>query len=226
MFLILLQQPVDATQPSTSSGVVSSRRSRYTATVETRQRQSRSSSSSSFEDSVVKGQSHTTEKRARYAKTDSDSSATKETPKRKVTRNKSKVVPSAMTSNKQRRDSRVKSKRQKVSNEPEIVKSRGKREPNHVQNGVVEKEMATPTKNSKHVAPTSDSGITSGVSTSEKSRLSTIEKVPFRSRAESSDRERSIKTHEWFKKKVDGVRRSYRKRTMVQTPSSSDSSDD
>ncbi|XP_031786381.1 DDB1- and CUL4-associated factor 5 isoform X1 [Nasonia vitripennis] len=216
-------QPLDATQPSTSSGVVSSRRSRYTSTVETRQRQSRSSSSSSCEDKAVKVQSRTAGKRGRYAKTDSDSSTTKETPKRKITRNKSKAT--ATSSAKQtRRDTRVKSKRQKVSNESETSTILGKRELTHAQNGAAEKELETPTKNSKHMASiTSDSGITSGVSTSEKNNVSTTEKL---SQRESSERELERKCRETIEKKIDRVRRSYRKRIVAHTPSSSDSSDD
>ncbi|OXU31520.1 hypothetical protein TSAR_014224 [Trichomalopsis sarcophagae] len=85
-----------------------------------------------------------------------NSFTTKEAPNRKITRNKSKT---ATTSAKQTPcDTRVKSKRQKVNNECETSTIRGKRELTHAQNGAAEKELETPTKNSKHTTPTSDFG--------------------------------------------------------------------
>ncbi|XP_014214692.1 DDB1- and CUL4-associated factor 5 [Copidosoma floridanum] len=231
-------QSVDATQPSTSTGVISSRRyAAPTLRAKPRRRQSRSSSSSS-EDVASKAvaTTATTNKRTKSTKSDSDSSA-KEAPTQKrkqLVRNKSKV---ACASSYSRRDTRsCKNKRQKI-NHPEVEGSNSHAAGNSRQQrdsatSVVGQNggscsamqmVSTPpplTRSSKRSVAASDSGIGTTV---EKSGASTVEKRTRFGRAESSDRERSTKNYELFTKRVDQVRRGYRKRSM---PTDSDSSDE
>ena len=157
----------------------------------------------------------------RVTKSDSDSSATEQQQSRKSTRNKNKASTSSVASN-TRRDGRGKSKRQKVGNDVEC-NSHSKKE---LANGGTKETSMTPEKNARNAA-TSDSGITSGISTTEKSNT-TVEKTTGgrTTRAESSDRERIIKNLEWFRKKVETARRGYRKRAMLPSPGNSDSSDE
>jgi hypothetical protein len=173
------------------------------------------SSSSSEENEATITNNHTNKQR--NIKTDSDSS-TKDLQKRKISRSKNKTTTSLALYT--HRDSRIKSKCQKVNNEDIYGHNKSfTKEAIVFHNGVDNKiTPMTPPKDSKH--STSDSGITSGVSTTEKNNASTT-----RGRTESSDRERTIKNLEWFKKKVDVARRGYRKRIMLPTPSSSESSD-
>ncbi|XP_058809986.1 DDB1- and CUL4-associated factor 5 [Phymastichus coffea] len=216
---------VDA-QPSTSTGVISSRRSRYASTplvVEVRQRRSRSSSNSSnsSEDTHTKTTINGDVNKRRSVKTDSDSSS-KEVQKRKITR---KTKTSSMVVH-SRRELRVKSKRQKVNAEESSNHNNNRNSSKEsIHNGTSEDSLVTPSKNTR-CPMNSDSGIASGMS-ADKSNVSTAEKSNSRGRTASPDRERTTKNCEWFKKKVDVARRGYRKRTMLPSPSSSsDSSDD
>lgn len=223
--IVSFQQVIDA-QPSTSTGVITSRRSRYPPTplvAEVRQRRSRSSSNSSnsSEDNNAKTTINGDVDKRRTVRTDSDSSS-KEVQKRKVTR-KSKASSMALMT---RRELRVKSKRQKVNTEDSNNHNNNRsttKETAH--NGISKEPTVTPLKNNKYPG-NSDSGIASGIS-ADKNNASTAEKSNTRGRTNNSDHERSTKNYEWFKKKVDVARRGYKKRTMVPSPpSSSDSSDD
>ena len=77
----------------------------------------------------------------------------------------------------------------------------------------------TPVKRTSRVPPTPDSGITSGLSTTGKSRASLQSNIKD---AESSDHEQKLKSLETFRKKVDATKRGYRKRTQSVSSDSSD----
>lgn len=151
------------------------------------------------------------------AVTDSDSSAKETEPqKQKVLRSKCKSAPYTR---------RIKSKRQKTNNDIANCNNQVKKETAVILNSSTSKEV-TPAKNTRHIT-NSDSGITSGVSTVEKNRNSTTEKLNSRmNKGDSSDCERVTKNYEWFKKRVNQARRGYRKRTTLPPAGSSDSSDD
>lgn len=210
------EQPIDATQPSTSSGVIS-RRSRYAAnTIENekhsksilREAKHSSDSSSSSEDSDSSG-------KRKLSETDSDASV-------KVHRKKHRKCK-----NNARRDAgKSKSKRQKVVNETEDEKAEWKIYLNRLitTTKVQGDGPSTPIKKSCKVPSTPDSGITSGVSTVEKSSEQTQKE---HNEPESSDHEQKLKNLETFRKKVDVARRSYRNRStpLLQALSTTDSSD-
>ena len=183
---IVLQS--DGTQPSTSTGVTSIRRLRYNPTpdpVDSHQSYSSNCSNSDedpdlFNSSINNGINGKSIRTT--SKSDSDDSPSPEllSQKRKSSR---KIIVR-----------RFKSKRMKLEC-----------------NGVEQQNGVTPTKNSsKQLTISSDSGITSGVSTAEKNKGS---ESPYHKKLED------------YKKRVDNIRRNYRKRVMTPRTSSSESDD-
>lgn len=203
------EQPVDTTQPSTSSGVVS-RRSRYVVHIEREAKHSNYSSSSS-EDNDISG-------KRKHSKTDSDTST-------KVHRRKHKKCKSNSKSD----STKNKSKRQKIDYDTKKKKSGRdwKLYLNDVSNAIkIQKDgPSVPVNKSSKVPSTPDSGITSGVSTSEKNGE---QAQKDQNDAESSDHEQKLKNLEYFRKKVNVVRRSYRIRSkpLSQTISTTTDSSD
>ncbi|XP_033360392.1 DDB1- and CUL4-associated factor 5 [Bombus vosnesenskii] len=203
------EQPVDTTQPSTSSGVVS-RRSRYVVHIEREAKHSNYSSSSS-EDNDISG-------KRKHSKTDSDTST-------KVHRRKHKKCKS----NSKNDSTKNKSKRQKIDYDTKKKKSGRdwKLYLNDVSNAIkIQKDgPSVPVNKSSKVPSTPDSGITSGVSTSEKNGE---QAQKDQNDAESSDHEQKLKNLEYFRKKVNVVRRSYRIRSkpLSQTISTTTDSSD
>ncbi|XP_012286907.1 DDB1- and CUL4-associated factor 5 isoform X2 [Orussus abietinus] len=205
------EQPIDETQPSTSSGLVS-RRSRYAANpIESDTRNSSNSSSSTDEN----GGNSRQQKRA---KTDFDSSSKGHRRKRRKYKN------SKCDSGKS------KSKRLKVEDDTDGETPRDVSSGKVYVNGtssekvVGDSSSVTPLKEWCRALLTPDSGITSGVSTSEKFS-GAMQKA--RNGAETSDHEQKVKNLECFRKKVDVARRGYRNRStpLSQTLSTTDSSD-
>nr|XP_034174649.1 DDB1- and CUL4-associated factor 5 isoform X3 [Osmia lignaria] len=182
------EQLVDTTQPSTSSGVVS-RRSQYVVNpIESDVKHSNYSSSSS-EDNDSSG-------KRKYAKIDSDTSSKVHRRKHKKCKNNSK---NDATKNK--------SKRQKFEYDTKKEKPDWKSYLNGVSTTKVQEDgPSTPVNKTCKVPSTPDSGITSGVSTTEK-HYEQAQKE--QNDAESSDHEQKLKNLEYFRKKVDVARRSY-----------------
>ena len=182
------EQLVDTTQPSTSSGVVS-RRSQYVVNpIESDVKHSNYSSSSS-EDNDSSG-------KRKYAKIDSDTSSKVHRRKHKKCKNNSK---NDATKNK--------SKRQKFEYDTKKKKPDWKSYLNGVSTTKVQEDgPSTPVNKTCKVPSTPDSGITSGVSTTEK-HYEQAQKE--QNDAESSDHEQKLKNLEYFRKKVDVARRSY-----------------
>lgn len=182
------EQLVDTTQPSTSSGVVS-RRSQYVVNpIESDVKHSNYSSSSS-EDNDSSG-------KRKYAKIDSDTSSKVHRRKHKKCKNNSK---NDTTKNK--------SKRQKFEYDTKKKKPDWKSYLNGVSTTKVQEDgPSTPVNKTCKVPSTPDSGITSGVSTTEK-HYEQAQKE--QNDAESSDHEQKLKNLEYFRKKVDVARRSY-----------------
>jgi len=213
------ERPVDAAQPSTSSGVIF-RRSRYVASAIEKDDKSSSYSSSSscvYEDIVA------ISKRKR-SKTDSDTSAKAHKRKHRKCKNSSRHSNDGCDKNQ--------SKRQKLDDDSEEEeKSTGPR--NYV-NGNSSKDRredgpSTPSSKSLQVPCTPDSGIKSGLSsTGGKNSEHTRKERNDRGADDSSD-EQKLKRLECFRKKVEELaRRSYRNRSAsrAQTVSTtSDSSD-
>ncbi|KAF7397304.1 hypothetical protein HZH68_008526 [Vespula germanica] len=185
-------QPVDATQPSTSSGVIS-RRSRYTTNAIENDSKLSSYSSSSSEENDNSG-------KQKHLKTDSDSSIKTRRKKHRKCKN-----------NLKRDSSKSKSKRLKLDNDGEGESIKKEYVNGTSTTKTQEDEISTPIKKLCKVPSTPDSGITSGVSTVEKNS-NEIQKG--HNGAESSDHEQKLKSLECFRKKVDVARRSYRNRSM------------
>lgn len=202
------EQPVDATQPSTSSGVIS--RSQYTTNAES---ENDSKLLSSYSSSSSEEDNDHSEKQE-HLKTDSDSSIKTRRKKHRKCKNNIK-----------RDSSKSKSKQLQLDNDGggESIKK-------ECVNGssttkTKEDEISTPIKKLCKVPSTPDSGITSGVSTIEKNS-NEIQKG--HNGAESSDHEQNVKSWECFRKKLDVAKRSYRNRsTSLSQPISTttDSSD-
>ena len=201
------EQPVDTTQPSTSSGVIS-RRSRYVAnTIESDTKHS-SYSSSSSEDNDNSG-------KRKHSKADSDTSA-------EIHRRKHGKCKNSWRSD----SSKSKTKRPKVDYDTEEEKPDWKIYLNGGSAAKVEEDgPSTPVNDSCKVPSTPDSGITSGVSTVEKNGEQ-VQKE--QNDAESSDHEQKLKNLEFFRKKVDVARRSFRTRPtpLSQTISTTTDSSD
>lgn len=202
------EQPVDTTQPSTSSGVVS-RRSRYVVNaIESDGKHSNYSSSSSEDNDVSSKRKH--------SKTDSDTSTKVHRKKHK----KCKGIPkNDVTKNK--------SKRQKIDYDTKEKETNWKIYLNGVNNTtkVQEDGPSTPVNKANKVPSTPDSGITSGVSTTEKNGEQTQKD---QNEAESSDHEQKLRKLEYFRKKLDVARRTFHNRykSLSQTISTTTDSSD
>lgn len=200
------EQLVDTTQPSTSSGVVS-RRSQYVVNAIESDAKHSNYSSSSSEDNDSSG-------KRKYAKIDSDTSTKIHRRKHKKCKNNSK---NDTTKNK--------SKRQKFDYDTKKKKPDWKSYLNGVSTTKVQEDgPSTPVNKSCKVPSTPDSGITSGVSTTEKHEQTQKDQND----AESSDHEQKLKNLEYFRKKVDVARRSYcnRSKPLSQTISTTTDSSD
>ncbi|XP_076233654.1 uncharacterized protein LOC143178735 isoform X2 [Calliopsis andreniformis] len=188
------EQPVDTTQPSTSSGVIS-RRSRYVAnTIESDAKHSSYSSSSSEENDSSGKRKH--------SKTDSDTSV-------KLHRRKHGKCKSNSRSD----TTKNKNKRQKLDYDMVEEKPAWKIYLTSVNARKIQEDgPSTPVKKSCKVPSTPDSGITSGVSSIEKNGDQAQKE---HNDTENSDHEQKLKNLECFRKKVDITRRSYRTRTSL-----------
>ncbi|KZC10050.1 PREDICTED: DDB1- and CUL4-associated factor 5 [Dufourea novaeangliae] len=201
------EQPVDTTQPSTSSGVIS-RRSRYVTNAIESDTKHSSYSSSSSEDN------DSSSKRKR-SKPDSDTSTT-------VHRRKH----GKCKSNSRNDIAKSKSKRQQIDCDTDEEKSDWKIYLSGVTTTKIQEDSpSTPVNKSCKVPSTPDSGITSGVSTVEKNGE---EAQKEQNDAESSDHEQKLMSLECFRKKVDVARRSYHNRStpLSQTISTTTDSSD
>ncbi|CAL1684031.1 unnamed protein product [Lasius platythorax] len=232
------ERPVDAAQPSTSSGVIS-RRSRYVANAiekDDKQRSSYSSSSSSSSSSSNSSSSNSSSEdnnalgtKRKHSKTDSDASS-------KVQRRKHRKCKNNAATRHENCSGKSQSKRQKLDDESEGERTATGSK--NCVNGSANKDRredgpSTPNNKSSQVPCTPDSGIKSGIST-------TGGKNSERTRNEgndgegaddtSSDHEQKLKSLECFRKKVEELaRRSYRNRSQqplqTVTSTTSDSSD-
>ncbi|XP_066593852.1 DDB1- and CUL4-associated factor 5-like [Prorops nasuta] len=194
---------VDATQPSTSSGVIS-HKTRYTPI----ENDKKSSSMSSSSEDEIYGN------KQKQSKSDSDASG-------KVNSNR-KHKKCKRVSRKEYRKNR--SKRQKIEKEnggePEKEKEKEWCKYDGG-NSRLPAETATPIKKICLAPPsTPDSGVVSGVSTGEKNVAKT------QNGAETSDHDQKLKSVEFFRRKVDFSKRSYRNRTAPQTVSTTTDSSD
>lgn len=224
------ERPVDAAQPSTSSGVIS-RRSRYVANaIEKDDKRSNYSSSSSNSSSNSSNSSSSEDNNAlgtkrKHSKTDSDASTKAQRRKHRKCKNSSRHENCSGKSQ---------SKRQKLDDESEAERTASGSK-NRV-NGSAGKDRredgpSTPNNKSPQVPCTPDSGIKSGVSTTggKNSEQTRTEENDEGADDTGSDHEQKLKTLECFRKKVEELtRRSYRNRSQQpQTVASttSDSSD-
>lgn len=198
----------DATQPSTSSGLISSRRSRYPATPLTVDTDHGESSKSSENEAGVS---------IKRKKGPND----RENSTRRIYRRqqcKSRNRRSAISSEEQRINGHLQANQiDQVANGDHLAEER-------------KACTATPPKrlsSNKVTPPTPDSGITSGLSTLEKCERNGS--AGARNAAETSDHETRVKNLESFKKKIDVARRGYRKRltphAKIAASTASDSSD-
>ncbi|XP_046750660.1 DDB1- and CUL4-associated factor 5 [Diprion similis] len=197
-------QPLDAEQPSTSSGVVS-RRSRYAAR-----------SIGNDKDSTTSSEDERPAEKCRKQKTDSDCS-TKLHRLKKWRRKNVKHEISAENHARQLRTDNDTEKEVVPKSQTDIVNNTSVRRTRAEQS-------VTPHKRRSKIPPTPDSGI-SGVSTVEKS-LEEVRKAWLG--GDSSDHEQKKRNLECFRKKVDIARQSYRHRCNPYTEfpgNSSDSSD-
>ncbi|XP_072762510.1 uncharacterized protein [Anoplolepis gracilipes] len=224
------ERPVDAAQPSTSSGVIS-RRSRYvTNAIEKDDKRSNYSSSSSNSSTNSSSSSSSEDNNAlrtkrKHSKTDSDASTKAQRRKHRKCKNSS------------RHDNcKSQHKRQKLDDESEGERT-ATGSKNRV-NGSASKDRredgpSTPNNKSLQVPCTPDSGIKSNISTTgEKNSEQTGNEVNDGGADDtSSDHEQKLKNLECFRKKVQELtRRSYRSRSASQqlqtiTSTTSDSSD-
>lgn len=200
-------QPLDAEQPSTSSGLVS-RRSRYAA----RSIDNYKHSSSSSEDEPV------AEKRRKH-KIDSDRSG--KVQRLKKWRRNNANHESVESKNKQLTTVNDTQKNVVGKVQKDIVNTNSNTNSHRMR---IEQSL-TPHKKKSRIPPTPDSGI-SGVSTVEKS-LEEVQRS-WIGGGDSSDHEQKKRNLERFRKKVDVARQSYRNRCNPYSelpPNTSDSSD-
>ncbi|KAG7202814.1 hypothetical protein KM043_009971 [Ampulex compressa] len=186
------EHAVDATQPSTSSGVIS-RRSRYATNPFESDTKHSSDNSSSSDEKESPG-------KRKYTKTDSDSSVKGHRRKHRKSKNNSR-----------RESGKSKSKRQKVADDSEEENSEWNEYTNGTSSTKIETDGSlTPFKKSYKVPSTPDSGIISGVSTVEKNGGNAQNE---RNEGDTSDHEQKLINLECFRKKVDVARRNYRNRS-------------
>lgn len=212
------QPPIDAAQPSTSSGVIS-RRSRYVASAiekdGKRSSYSSSNNSSSSEDNNAPGKRN-------HSKTDSDVSIKAHKQKHRKCKNSSRHPEGS---------SKSQSKRRKIddcSDEEKATDSRNCANGSSSSKDRREDRASTPSNKWLQVPCTPDSGIKSGVSsTGGKNSETTRKERRDGGAGDSSDHEQKLKNLECFRKKVEELaRRSYRSAFKAQALSTtSDSSD-
>ncbi|KAJ8683820.1 hypothetical protein QAD02_019612 [Eretmocerus hayati] len=223
-------QSLDGPQPSTSTGLIPSRRTRYnTLNTKVRPKCSRSSSnsnSSSSSSNRISDCEFPNESNDEHVsdESESDSSDDKEIPlkRRKSTRSIKNKATSKLTE----LPHRSSNKRQKT-NRADTNNRRA-----HCLKIGVNKECAgensiTPTKNFKNPV-SSDSGVASCVSTVEKTNnVSTEEKSASGpcNKSDGSDYERKVRNNACLKIKVDQARLGYKKRVLLPESDSSGSSD-
>ncbi|XP_029662739.1 DDB1- and CUL4-associated factor 5 [Formica exsecta] len=229
------ERPIDAAQPSTSSGVISRRSSRYVDRVanaiekdkrlnyssSSSNSSSNSSSSSSSEDNNALGT------KRKHSKTDSDASTKAQRRKHRKCKNSAHENCSGKSQ----------SKRQKLDDESEgertATGSKNRMNGNAGKDVRREDGPSTPNNKSLQVPCTPDSGIKSGISTTggKNSEQTRNEGNDGGADDTSSDHEQKLKSLECFRKKVEELtRRSYRNRSASQQPqtvasTTSDSSD-
>lgn len=207
------ERPVDAAQPSTSSGVIF-RRSRYVASaIEKDDKSSSYSSSSSVYEDIV-----AISKRKR-SKTDSDTSVKTHKRKHRKCKNSSRHDGSGKSQN----------KRQKLDDDSEEEEKTAS--PRNCVNGNSSKDHhedgpSTPNSKSLQVPCTPDSGIKSGISSTGGKNSEQMRKERNDRGADDSSDEQKLKRLECFRKKVEELaRRSYRNRSASQAQTVSTTSD-
>ncbi|XP_034941352.1 DDB1- and CUL4-associated factor 5 [Chelonus insularis] len=184
---------VDTAQPSTSTGV-SSRGSRYSP----RAIATDSDLGESNHSSISSDEENDHPAKRRRLKTEERSRGYRNRPERCKSGNK--------TGREKHHNNSSSSSSSNNSNSPEFANGSSLENSNNVSN----KAVLTPIKKNAKAPPTPDSGVTSNVSTIEK--CDTAAEAACNG-AESSDHERTLKTIECFKKKVDAARKGYRKRS-------------
>ncbi|KAG5344224.1 DCAF5 factor, partial [Acromyrmex heyeri] len=212
------ERPVDAAQPSTSSGVIF-RRSRYVASAIEKDDKSSSYSSSSsscvYEDIVA------SISKRKHSKTDSDTSTKAHKRKHRKCKNNSRHSNDG--------SGKSQSKRQKLDDDSEEEEKTAS--PRNCVNGNSSKDRredgsSTPSNKSLQVPCTPDSGIKSGLSsTGGKNSEQTRKERNNRGADDSSGEQKHIEIH---KKIEELTRRSYRNRSASQAQkvlTTSDSSD-
>ncbi|XP_070157104.1 DDB1- and CUL4-associated factor 5 [Polyergus mexicanus] len=230
------ERPIDAAQPSTSSGVISRRSSRYVDRVanaiEKDKRLNYSSSSSNSSSNSSSSSSSSEDNNAlgtkrKHSKTDSDASTKAQRQKHRKCKNSAYENCSGKSQ----------SKRQKLDDESEgertATGSKNRMNGNAGKDVHREDGPSTPNNKSLQVPCTPDSGIKSGISTTggKNSEQTRNEGNDGGADDTSSDHEQKLKSLECFRKKVEELtRRSYRNRSASQQPqtvasTTSDSSD-
>ncbi|XP_018304933.1 DDB1- and CUL4-associated factor 5, partial [Mycetomoellerius zeteki] len=211
------ERPIDAAQPSTSSGVIF-RRSRYVASAIEKDDKSSSYSSSSsscvFENIVAIS-------KRKHSKTDSDTSAKAHKRKHRKCKNSSRHSNDG--------SGKSQSKRQKLDDDSEEEeKTAG---PRNCVNGNSSKDRredgpSTPSNKSLQIPCTPDSGIKSGLSSTGGKNSEHTRKERNNRGADDSSDEQKLKRIECFRKKVEELaRRSYRNRSASQAQTVSTTSD-
>lgn len=229
------ERPVDAAQPSTSSGVISRRSSRYVANAIEKddKRLNYSSNSSDSSSNSSSSSSSSSEDNAlgakrKHSKTDSDASTKVQRRKHRKCKNSARHEYCSGKSQ---------SKRQKLDDESEEGERTTTNSKNRVNGNAgkesVRREDGPSTPNNKSLPCTPDSGIKSGISTTggKNNEQPRNEGNDGGADDTSSDHEQKLKSLECFRKKVEELtRRSYRNRSASQqlqavASSTSDSSD-
>ncbi|KYM76206.1 DDB1- and CUL4-associated factor 5 [Atta colombica] len=211
------ERPVDAAQPSTSSGVIF-RRSRYvTSAIEKDDKSSSYSSSSScvYEDIVA------SISKRKHSKTDSDTSAKAHKRKHRKCKNSSRHSNDG--------SGKSQNKRQKLDDDSEEEEKTASSR--NCVNGNSSKDRredgpSTPSNKSLQVPCTPDSGIKSGLSSTGGKNSEQTRKERNNRGADDSSDEQKLKRIECFRKKVEELaRRSYRNRSASQAQKVSTTSD-
>lgn len=206
------ERPVDAAQPSTSSGVIF-RRSRYvTSAIEKDDKSSNYSSSSScvYED----------KRNQRASKTDSEMSTKAYKRKHRKCKNSSRHDGSGKSQSKRQKLDDDSEEEEKTAGLKNCVNGNSSKD--HCEDG-----PSTPSSKSLQVPCTPDSGIKSGISSTggKNSEGQTRKERNDRDADDSSD-EQKLKRLECFRKKVEELaRRSYRNRSATQAQTVSTTSD-
>ncbi|KAL0127516.1 hypothetical protein PUN28_003060 [Cardiocondyla obscurior] len=208
------ERPVDAAQPSTSSGLIF-RRSRYvTSAIEKDDKSSSYSSSSSgvYEDIV-------TINKQKHSKTDSDTSVKAHKRKHRKCKNCSRHHGSGKSQNKRQKLDDDSEEDGKIAGPRNCVNGNSNKD--HREDG-----PSTPISKSLPVPCTPDSGIKSGVSSTDGKNSEQTRKDRNDRDAEDSSDERKLKRLQCIRKKLEELtRRNYRNRSAFQAQTGSTSSD-